>query len=110
MTEGLLPCPCCGAKAKIGLVRRDDKPHRSLADCFSWYVYCVDDESCGMRIGRYNTLREAIDTWNGQEVRMDSHDCDTCKYRDNTMEMEPCKSCASVSGTCKGWEPESEDD
>lgn len=41
---------------------------------------------------------------------MDSHDCDTCKYKDNTMEMEPCKSCMSVAGICKGWEPESEDE
>ena len=41
---------------------------------------------------------------------MDSHDCDTCRYRDCNMETEPCKSCANINGTCKGWEPESEDD
>lgn len=41
---------------------------------------------------------------------MDSHDCDTCLYKDRSFETEPCKSCMSVAGICKGWEPESEDD
>ena len=56
MTEELLPCPCCGAKAILHHDTSSDYEHH-----WDWGVYCP---SCGLGLECRYMKADAITDWN----------------------------------------------